>query len=160
MGGPLVPASVSNRPAWDYFHIFVSIYPRPHHAGLMCRRLAHRGRRRSRRSDDGVRRGARQCRRVGAPGGAGLLARARAPRDPHPLTRLGSRNLGALTSADRKAGEGSLASSLAPPGAPSPRCGEKEKGRRAAPRPEKHGVGAAERWLPCPMAGQEVYSPI
>src|SRR5262249_11070846 len=37
--------------------------------------------------------------RVGAPGGAGLLARARAPRDPHPLTALGSRKLGAITPA-------------------------------------------------------------
>jgi len=29
MAGPLVPASVSNRPGWDYIHIFVSTYPRP-----------------------------------------------------------------------------------------------------------------------------------
>ena len=56
------------------------------------------------------------------------------PGTPIPLKTLGSRNLGALTSADRKAGEGSLASSLAPPGAPSPREREKEKRDAGHPR--------------------------
>ena len=53
------------------------------------------------------------------------------PWTPIPSENLGSRNLGAITPADRKAGEGSLASFLAPPGAPSPRERETEKGTDA-----------------------------
>src|SRR6187200_2946305 len=76
-----------------------------------------------------------------------LTLRGRAPRDPHPPLSLGSRKLGVMTPADRKAGEGSLASSLAPPGAPSPR--ERGEGNRDAghPGPEQQRTGAAERWL-------------
>src|SRR5215203_7323249 len=68
-----------------------------------------------------------------------LTLRARAPRDPHPLETLGSRKLGVMTPADRKAGEGSFASSLAPPGAPIPRW--REEGNRAdAPASQTTGA--------------------
>ena len=69
------------------------------------------------------------------------------PGTPTPSLKLGSRNLGAFTPADRKAGEGSFASSLAPPGAPSPRGENGKQGNAPPPGPKKPGVGAAERWL-------------
>ena len=120
---------------WEYnHHISVSTYPRPLRAALCSDRLAHRGRRLKRRSDDGARCGARQWHRVGAPGGAGLSRRGPARHGTPTPSRLGSRKLGAITPADRKAGEGSLASSLAPPGAPSPRSRGDGKGDTGRPR--------------------------
>ena len=64
------------------------------------------------------------------------------PGTPTPLKTLGSWKLGAMIPADRKAGEGSLASSLAPPGAPSPRFeGTGKTGIRAPRPPENQGAG-------------------
>ena len=83
--------------------------------------------------DDGARCGVPHIgRRDGAPGGAGPLARARAPRDPHPLkVDLGSRKLGAQTG-PRKSGR----EPRKLPGASRrsiPSFGETEKGKRRAP---------------------------
>ena len=65
-----------------------------------------------------------------------MRKRARAPRDPHPLGKLRVPESWRETPASQ-AGEGSLASSLAPPGAPSPReRGERKSGMRADPGPE------------------------
>ena len=64
-------------------------YPRPPEPALSSTRLAHRGRRRSRRSKTEQGAAPDNVAAFGAPGGAGLLARARAPWDPHPLYRLG-----------------------------------------------------------------------
>ncbi len=60
--------------------------------------------------DRGVRKESRDAvpdnwHRVGAPGGAGPLARARTPRDPHPLEAYGSRNLGVRPAFARPVGE-------------------------------------------------------
>ena len=75
--------------------------------------------------------------------------KARAPRDPHPLKAYGSRNSWCVTPADRKAGEGSLAGSLAPPGAPSPRVrgdGKRETGNPGRPNTKRPGSGALAKW--------------
>ena len=88
----------------------------------------------------------------GAPGGAAFgrkasqtcpLQNARASRDG-----LATRSRQARGRTSRKgSSQGCLASTLAPPGAPSPH-GEKEKGMRAHPgAPEKPSPGVAERWL-------------
>jgi hypothetical protein len=102
--------------------------------------------------DRGVRRRSRVRRPTMSPRWS--AGRRRAPRKgpratgPPPPQDLGSRKLGVLTPVSQ-AGEGSLASSLAPPGAPSPRKRGKENGRRAFPRGSKtknRGGGAlAER---------------
>ena len=77
-----------------------------------------------------------------------LTLRAHAPRDPHPLKTRWVSEARRVRPADRKAGQGSLASSLAPPGAPSPRFeGRRKTGRRANPGRPKPSAGAAERWL-------------
>ena len=68
------------------------------------------------------------------------------PGTPTPLETLGSRKLGVMTPASL-AGEGSLASSLAPPSAPFPRKREKENGIRAIPGCPKQKPRAAKRWL-------------
>ena len=66
--------------------------------------------------------------RVGAPGGAGPLARASRPGDPHPLKAYGSRNLGVDRPSQGRSG--SLANSPAPLGAPTLflRDGKRENG--------------------------------
>ena len=56
--------------------------------------------------------------RVGAPGGAGPFARAPRPGTPTPLKAFGSRKSGANRPSQSPVG--SLANSLAPPGAPLP----------------------------------------
>ena len=117
----------------------------PNRPYLSCA-LFNRGRRRSRRS---------KAEQGAAPDNVAAMERREAqgssqeparPGTPTP-SRLGSRKLGAMTPADRKAGEGSLASSLAPPGAPSPRERGKEIGIRATPAARKPSHRAAERWL-------------
>jgi hypothetical protein len=118
-------------------------YPRSEIRTYHPRRLAHRGRRLKRRRmtergavpDNGI---ALERREAQGPRAEG----PRAPGPPPPPTGVPESRC--VTPADRKAGEGSLASSLAPPGAPSPR-GETEKGKDACRaslirRP-------AERWL-------------
>src|SRR5690242_16260125 len=110
-------------------------YPRPPNRPYLSRALLNRGRRRSRRSK--AEQGAAililvaALERREAPGSSQGPAR---PGTPTPST-LGSRKLGAFTPADRKAGEGSLASSLAPPGAPTPRKGERKAGCGLSPGP-------------------------
>ena len=67
------------------------------------------------------------------------------PGTPIPSRHVGSRKFGAFRPADRKAGQGSLASSLAPPGAPSPRFegnGKQGYGRTLAARTKRRGGGA------------------
>src|SRR5882757_11506529 len=80
----------------------------------------------------------------------GLLARARAPRDPHSLKRLGSRKLGAWPGLANPAGEVSQ-TSWAPPGAPFLSYGEGRKtGRRAQPGVRKtkpRHSGALTVWI-------------
>src|SRR4051812_33339534 len=86
----------------------------------------------------------------------GLLARARAPRDPHCPQSLGSRKLGVWPGFARPVEEVSQ-TSWAPPGAPSlsfgrrsipllwEREGKQGDGRSRAS--EKQNPGTAERWL-------------
>jgi hypothetical protein len=98
--------------------------------------------------DRGVRRRSRvRCPTTTSRWSAG---RRRAPRKsprapgPPPPSRLGSRNLGAMTPAS-PAGEGSCASSLAPPGAPSPRQrgdGKRDTGRPGRPNLQARDSGA------------------
>src|SRR5882757_9395620 len=76
--------------------------------------------------------------RDGAPGGAGLFARARAPWDPHCPQSLGSRKLGVKAGGSQRRPKGGLANLLAPPGAPFPSFkGETEKGTKGPPRGPK-----------------------
>src|SRR6185436_17103027 len=90
-----------------------------------------------------VDRGVRRRSKAGAPtmrtrwsaGGAGLLARARRPGTPTPLKTWVPESWRDTPAS--QAGEGSLASSLAPPGAPSPRERGDGNGIRA-PRPPEH----------------------
>src|SRR5438105_2990623 len=99
----------------------------------------------------------------GAPGGAGLFARARAPRDPHrpqstcALPALGSRKLGAkagrsqgrLKGADRKAPGASRRS------IPLMSRGEGKQGDGRSRQPEKQSPGTAKRWLQTLAEGHE-----
>ena len=120
------------------FNVFVGLaqaaptYPRSKNLAYNRAALFNRGRRRSRRS---------KAEQGAAPDNVAAMERREAqgssqgparPGTPTP-SRLGSRNLGAMTPASQ-AGEGSLASSLAPPGAPSPRSEGDGKGKRRTRR--------------------------
>src|SRR5262245_34542590 len=73
------------------------------------------------------------------------------PRAPGPLHRpqsVGSRKLGAKAGRSQGWPGEPIARLPAPPGAPFPRLGEKEKGTKGLPRgPKKYGHGTAKRWL-------------
>jgi hypothetical protein len=115
--------------------------------------LLNRGRRRSRRwmTEQGA--AADNACRDGAPGGVGLFAGARAPRDPHHPSRLGSRKLGVQVGRSQcRPGR-----SRKPPGAsrrsiPLLWRGNGKQGDGPAPGPEKPRHGTAElcQWTTVP----------
>ncbi len=90
-----------------------------------------------------------------------LLA-ARAPGPPPPRTTLGSRNLGATADPAPGPSKGPRTRPLAPPGAPSPRWGKREKGTTGAERRKTTGgrsVGCLRIESETAMTGQEKARP-
>ena len=97
---------------------------------------------------DGAGCGARQRHRDGAPGGAGLLARARAPRDPHALSSLGSRKLGVWRASVNRPPKGaSQAPWRLPALHPLVFEGTRKTGYRHPGRPKNKSARPAQRWL-------------
>src|SRR5665213_3350563 len=72
----------------------------------------------------------------------------------HPSQGCGAPSQGASAARSQGLAKGRLASALAPPGAPFPRCGEKEKGKQAYPAPFQTTGAMALVWFIPPPKGE------